>query len=412
MRTVTNMDATRYRYGTLFMVSGRSNHLEGSIMKNVVRQTVVLFALILLCAAGTAHSAGVDMKDGNWEISTETTMVGMPMPPMANKSTFCLTQEELVPKSEKDKECKIVSQKITGNTVSWRMECKKGEGEGEISYRGTTYNGFFKMKMVEDGQTMNMNMKLAGKYLGPCPKGQKSGATGETAKQMAAGQQAAAQAQQMQAEQEALRKKCEEFVKRTAVPADDPGMCEQDGFTRSKGCEEKFGKLNLEYGQYEIIIEVANRISSSCGFSETKRKTLCLNMDDPVPQELRPGRQVRKVKRGKDKITWRESSESGETLGGIVYRGTSFEGVVIQKSRPGPGMEHLQVTKVTGRRVGVGDCPKEVDSADVGRGYTAKKKGGDSPTQTDNMKKGGDSATHTDNILKNPVKGIRNLFGY
>jgi hypothetical protein len=122
-------------------------------------------------------------------------------------------------------------------------------------------------------------------------------------------------------------------------------------------------------------------------------------MDDPVPPELRAGRQVRKVKRGKDKITWGESSESGETLGGIVYRGTSFEGVVIQKSRPGSGMEHLQVTKVTGRRVGVGDCAKEVDSADVGRGYTAKKKGGD-------------SATHTDNILKNPVKGIRNLFGF
>ena len=409
-------------------------------MKDVARHTVVLFALILLYSAGTAHSAGIDMKEGDWEISTETSMAmeGMSMPSMSNKSTYCLTREDPVPKSEKDKDCRIVKQKVVGkhmsshrcqtsrrlphpgrprseigkgqglqdreaesrrNTVSWRMVCKKGEGEGEISYRGTTYDGFIKMKMVDEGQTMTMNVKLAGKYLGPCPKGQKSGATGETAKQMAAGQQAVVQAQQMQAEQEALRKKCEEFVKRTAVPADDPGMCEQGGTARSKECEEKVGKLNLEYGQYEITIEVANRISSSCGISETKRKTLCLNMDDPVPQELRPGRQVQKVKRGKDKITWRESSESGETMGGIVYRGTSFEGVVIQKSRPGSGMEHLQVTKVTGRRVGVGDCAKEVDSADVGRGYTAKKKGGD-------------SATHTDNILKNPVKGIRNLFGF
>ena len=33
-------------------------------MKNIARRTVVLFALILLCAAGTAHSAGVDMKEG------------------------------------------------------------------------------------------------------------------------------------------------------------------------------------------------------------------------------------------------------------------------------------------------------------------------------------------------------------
>jgi hypothetical protein len=55
------------------------------------------------------------------------------------------------------------------------MECKKAEGEGEITYRSSTYKGNFRMKMVEDGQTMKMNMKLAGKYLGPCPKGQKSG---------------------------------------------------------------------------------------------------------------------------------------------------------------------------------------------------------------------------------------------
>lgn len=370
-------------------------------MKNVLRHTVVLFALVLLCAAGTAHTAGIDMKEGDWEISSvaSMTMGGMSMPSMPGKSTYCLTREDPVPKSDRDKDCRIVNRKVVGNTVSWRMECKKGEGEGEISYRGTTYDGFIKMKMVEEGQTMTMDVKLAGKYLGPCPKGQKSGATGETAKQMAAGQQAAVQAQQMQAEQEALRKKCEEFVKRTAVPADDPGMCEQDGSTRSKECEEKVGKLNLEYGQYEITVEEASRISSSCALSETKRKTVCMNMDDPVPQELRQGRQVRKAKRDKDKITWKESSESGETMGGIVYRGTSFEGVVIQKGRPGSGMEHLQVTKVTGRRVGVGDCTKEVDSADVGRGYTAKKKGGD-------------SATHTDNILKNPVKKIRNLFGY
>ena len=143
-------------------------------MKNIVRQSVVLFALILLCAAGSAHSAGVDVKEGEWESSTEMsmTMGAMSMPSRTDKVTKCLTREDLVPKSEKDKDCKIVKQKVTGNKVSWRMECKKAEGEGEISYHGTTYNGFFKMKTVEDGQTMNMNVKLAGKYLGPCPKGQ------------------------------------------------------------------------------------------------------------------------------------------------------------------------------------------------------------------------------------------------
>ena len=140
-------------------------------MKNIMRQTVVLFTLVLLCASGTAYSAGVDMKEGEWEISTETTMEGMPMPPMAGRSTSCLTREDPVPKSDKDKDCKMAKLKVVGNTVSWRMECKKAEGEGEITYRGSAYKGNFRMKMVEAGRMMTMNTKLAGKYLGPCPKG-------------------------------------------------------------------------------------------------------------------------------------------------------------------------------------------------------------------------------------------------
>ena len=144
-------------------------------MKNIARQSVVLFALILLCAAGAAHSAGVDMKEGEWETSTETTMTmgTMSMPPMASKTTYCLTREDLVPKSEKDKDCKMLKQNVVGNTVSWRVVCGKSDGEGEITYRGASYKGNFRMKTVEDGQTMTMNTKLAGKYLGPCPKSRK-----------------------------------------------------------------------------------------------------------------------------------------------------------------------------------------------------------------------------------------------
>ena len=41
-------------------------------MKITVRQSAVLFALVLLCAAGSAQSAGIDMKDGSWEITSES----------------------------------------------------------------------------------------------------------------------------------------------------------------------------------------------------------------------------------------------------------------------------------------------------------------------------------------------------
>jgi hypothetical protein len=350
-------------------------------MKNVARHTVVLFALILLCAAGTAHSAGVDMKEGEWEISTVTTMEGMPMPPTADKSTYCLTQEDLVP--NKDKECKIVNRKVTGNKVSWRMECKKAEGEGEISYRGTIYNGFFKMKMVDEGQTMTMNIKLAGKYLRPCPKGQKSGPTGETAKRMAKGQEMAAQAQQqqaeMQAEQAAIAKKTEAFMKRAVVPAEERGACAQKGCTRTPECEKKVGELNLKPGDYEITIEQASRVGTAYTPVKVERKTVYLDEESPVPAALSCGRSA-SVKWGKERITWTETPGGGEskggiprmlsevipsahavtggTNGGVSYRGDSFDGAVTNTMDLGGDQQSSNVTSITGRRVGDGKPPR------------------------------------------------------
>jgi len=188
-------------------------------MRNAEHLAVVLFALILVCVGATAHSAGVDMKEGEWEMSSETsmTMGAMSMPPTASRSTYCLSREDMVPKSEKEKDCRIVKQRVVGSTVSWRIECRNSEGEGEITYRGSTYKGNFRMKTVEDGQTMTMNMKMSGKYLGPCPKGRKSGPTGETSKQMDAANEAAANARKRQADVESVKP----GVESEAPPAPD-----------------------------------------------------------------------------------------------------------------------------------------------------------------------------------------------
>ncbi len=371
-------------------------------MKSCVRQTVVLFALVLLCAAGTAQSAGVDMKEGNWEISSETSMKmgAMSMPPTANQWTYCISREDLVPKSEKDKDCTIVKQKVVGNTVSWRMECKKGEGEGEITYRGSTYKGNFRMKMMDDGQTMTMDMKMSGRYLGPCAKGQKSGPTGETAKKMARGQEMAVQAQQqqaqMQAKQAANAKMGEALIKRSVVPSEERGACAQEGFGRTPECEGKTGDLNLKPGAYEITVERGSRIGTTYTPVEVERKTVCLTEDAPVPGVLEAGRPSQ-VKRGKERITWTEAAGGRTTKGGIHYQGNSLEGAVTSTMELAPGQQSLTVAKVTGRRTGDGDCMGGRDYTAKGRAYTAKNKGSDSAI--------GEK-------LKDPVKGIRNLFGF
>jgi len=373
-------------------------------MRITVRQSALLFALVLLCAAGSARSAGVDMKEGNWEISSESSMKmgAMSMPSMSNKSTYCLTREDPVPSTEKDKECRIVTKSVTGNKVSWRMVCKKGEGEGEISYHGTTYKGYFTMKMVEDGETMTMNTKLSGKYLGPCPRGQKSGPTGETARQVTRGQEMAAQAKtqqaQLLAEQAAAAKKGEALIKRSAVPAEERGACAQKGFGRTPECEGKTGGLHLKPGLYEITVERGSRFGTTYTPVEEERKTVCVTEDEPVPRALGAG-SPDQVRRGKERITWTEAGGGRTTKGGILYRGSSLEGAVTTTIDTGSGRQSLSVARVTGRRVGDGDCLG-------GRDYSSK-------PMADSEKKGdGDASSGGNKLLKNPVKGIRNLLGF
>ena len=228
-------------------------------MKRILFRLAVPMFCFILTGANAVHA--LDMTEGEWEIVSETsmTMGGMSMPSIATKATYCLTREEPCPSVEKEKDCKVVDQRISGNKVSWRIVCKDAEGDGEITYGGTTYKGTFRLRTTEGGEapkkgtaksrqkkaagedeggeTMTMTMKLSGRYLGPCPAGQKSGPTGETAKQVAKGQQAAAQAKQQQAqmlaEQEAIAKKTEAFMKRAVVPAEERGACAQKGCSRT-----------------------------------------------------------------------------------------------------------------------------------------------------------------------------------
>jgi len=377
-------------------------------MKKIVPHAMALFALVLLCAAGTAHSAGVDMQEGEWEILSETSMrMGtMSMPAMTSKVTHCLTHDNPVPSSEKEKDCKVMDQKVVGNKVSWRVVCPKGEGEGEITYHGTTYKGFLKMKMVEGGETMTMDMKLSGRHLGPCPRGQKSGPTGETAKQMAAAEQAIAQGKQQQAEQAAIAKNTEAFMKRAVVPAEERGACAQKGCMRTPECEKKIGELNLKPGDYEITIEQASRIGTSYTPVKTERKTVYLDEENPVPTALSCGRSA-SVKWGKERITWTETPGGGEskggiprmlsevipsahavtgvTQGGVSYHGNSFDGAMTNTMDLGGGMQSLNVTSFNGRRVGDGKPPR-------GLGYYPPP-----------PPKG---------LLDNPARKLKGLFGY
>jgi hypothetical protein len=131
----------------------------------------------LLCtvlAVPTLGLADPAMQEGNWEVTMKMEMVGMPfpMPPMTVNQ--CVTKKDLVPDmSQRDQNCIVNDQKVTGDTLTWRMQCKGAQGsmdgEGRIKYSGDTYEGEMQANMTDkSGKAMTIKYTMHGKHTGAC----------------------------------------------------------------------------------------------------------------------------------------------------------------------------------------------------------------------------------------------------
>jgi len=131
---------------------------------------IALLSFICVFTFGISVISAVNMNEGNWEMSIQTEMPGMPFAMPAIKYTHCLTKENMTPqKPEKNQDCKLISSNITGSTYTWVMECKSKKGEvtrseGSITYRGATFEGAIKTNM--NGTLINQ--KISGRRTGEC----------------------------------------------------------------------------------------------------------------------------------------------------------------------------------------------------------------------------------------------------
>ena len=125
-------------------------------------------------AATTIASAHANMQEGNWEVTAKMEIVGMPFAMPATTYNQCVTKKDLVPDmSQKDQSCVVQEQKVVGDTVSWRIQCKGKDGtmdgEGRIKYAGKSYTGEMQMRMKEkSGNVMTMKTSMQGKHTGAC----------------------------------------------------------------------------------------------------------------------------------------------------------------------------------------------------------------------------------------------------
>lgn len=133
-------------------------------------------ALVVVVSLACASSAWAEIKDGLWEITTKSEIVGMPLKMPPSTVRHCFVKNDPVPKTtDKSMECKTTNQKVSGDTVTYAVECTGKDSvvitSGTMTYKGNTYDGTSTIRIKSKGQKeTQMNNKMSGKYIGPCAK--------------------------------------------------------------------------------------------------------------------------------------------------------------------------------------------------------------------------------------------------
>lgn len=135
---------------------------------------IVIFASILVWTAFFGTCAwGLDLQDGNYEITSKVEMPGMPMQMPPVTVTQCMSQQDPVPdQSTGGQQCNIKDMKTEGKTVTWKMECaqqgQKMQGSGKMVYYGNRFEGTVNTVMGPQSGNMTITTVISGKRIGAC----------------------------------------------------------------------------------------------------------------------------------------------------------------------------------------------------------------------------------------------------
>ena len=144
----------------------------------MTKKLIVLLATICfsLLAVSCQSEPKVNLKEGQWKITTDVKMKGMPMqmPPFTH--TQCITQKDLVPNTSQpnqgDQNTKITNLKVDGNTVSYDISSSSPGGQmvghSTVNYEGDKMKGTMTATVQPGNMEMTYNMK--GTRIGDCPK--------------------------------------------------------------------------------------------------------------------------------------------------------------------------------------------------------------------------------------------------
>ena len=139
----------------------------------------ILFALLLAHAWAEPVLAAPSINPGDWEYSMKMKIegLGMPLPSIPIKFTGCITQSNPTVETPEMKKagCKIVNQKISGNTVTYTGRCVSGDSVTDTNYKmnfqGNSMSGTLnQVRKVSGAVKSTATGTITAKRLGPCTK--------------------------------------------------------------------------------------------------------------------------------------------------------------------------------------------------------------------------------------------------
>lgn len=148
---------------------------KASINNSLCNIALSILLWSLATAVAYAEIQMPDIKEGLWQVSTETMIPGMPIKMPAMTMEQCFTKESINPeKILQQNNCQMNNMDIQNNLAQWSMTCEQEGmtmlGSGNIQYQKTSFSGTFDMTMSGAPQgEMSIQTKLTGRYIGQCP---------------------------------------------------------------------------------------------------------------------------------------------------------------------------------------------------------------------------------------------------
>jgi hypothetical protein len=160
-----------------------SYHPREAVMRTAREIVALGIVLVVVSFLPTALHSQPNFTEGMWEMKGEVKFEGeikiegrrYPMKPVAIHYTKCLTKKDMVPhKQDKNEKCTKVSEKTSGNRLTWVMKCTSANGTvidstGSAVFSSTTFDAKGSSVLTDSkGEKSKATMTMKGHRTGPC----------------------------------------------------------------------------------------------------------------------------------------------------------------------------------------------------------------------------------------------------